>query len=507
MRTDDRDSPSPSSNAGALDEFAAETADQSPEKSARPDGVFCFESEAEPEPELSVQGTLLEIAPAAVSHSAPEPLSRIDARSARRRPSVGRRLATRVLAEHDRMTDAGSAVKDGAERAATAAARRVAAARERSVDVAAAVSTRASHAIRHSRRAARRLALRMQRRAAASRARMVSERETIAKYLHYGMVVLAQTISDVTHRSRDTVINLALQSATVLGDSRRASNRVVRRQVAASRAQVRVLFGVARNRLYRGLIALATAAGTVARRSGRAATHLSQRTSPLLSEARRAAHRFALLAWARSVAAAESMNALGERARMSASRARPILPPALARPLQEPALNRQELNGFVVAVVLAVAAVGYGGFLAVGLGTHTDGRVTRLAASAPAPANMADRSLVQDSVVNGPTVVRTIAANVEGGPAFTPSARTLTALWQRRDTRSLDRAFSAIRRETLAFRSCGMRITDVDRAVARCEGVLPALAADGTASSRSGTWTIHFQRTGGRWLIARVATR
>jgi len=104
-------------------------------------------------------------------------------------------------------------------------------------------------------------------------------------------------------------------------------------------------------------------------------------------------------------------------------------------------------------------------------------------------------------------VARRIAANVEGGRAFAPSVRTLTALWQRRDTRSLDRAFSAIRRETLAFRSCGMRMTEVDRAVARCEGVLPALAADGTASSRSGTWTIHFQRTGGRWLIARVATR
>ena len=200
------------------------------------------------------------------------------------------------------------------------------------------------------------------------------------------MVVLAQTLSNVTHRSRDAVINLALQSATVLGDGRRASNRVVRRQVAASRAQTRSLFVVARNRLDRGLIALAIAAGTVARRSGRAAAHLSQRTSPLLSEARRAAHRFAILAWSRSVAAAESMNALGERARMSALRARPILSRALARPL-EPALNRQEFNGLVVAVVLAVAAVGYGGFLAVGLGTHTDGRATRLAASAAAPAD------------------------------------------------------------------------------------------------------------------------
>ena len=505
MRTDDRDSPSADSNARALDEFAAETADQSPEK-ASPDGVFCFETEAEPEPELSVKGTLLEIEPAAVSHSAPEPLSRIDARSARRRRSAGRRLATRFVAERNLITEAGSTIKDSAERASTAAARRVAAARERSGDLAAVVSKRTSDAIRHGRRAARRLALRMQTRAAASRARMVSERETITKYLHYGMVVLGQTLSNVTHRSMDAVINLAVQSAAVLGDGRRASNRVVRRQVAATRAQTRSQFVVARNRLDRGLIALAIAAGTVARRSGRAAAHLSQRTSPLLSEARRAVHRFAILAWSRSVAAAESMNALGERARMSALRSRPILSRALARPL-EPALNRQEFNGLVVAVVLAVAAVGYGGFLAVGLGTHTDGRGIRLAASAAAPGTVADRSLAQASAVNAPGVVRTIAANVEGGRTFTPSARTLTALWQRRDTRSLDRAFSAIRRETLAFRSCGMRMTEVDRAVARCEGVLPALAADGTASSRSGTWTIHFQRTGGRWLIARVATR
>ena len=137
MRTDDRDSPSSSSNAGALDEFAAETADQLAEKSAPPDGVFCFESEAEPEPELSVNGTLLEIAPAAVSHSDPEPLSRIEARSARRRRSVGRRLATRFVAERNLITEAGSTIKDSAERASTAAARRVAAARERSGDLAA----------------------------------------------------------------------------------------------------------------------------------------------------------------------------------------------------------------------------------------------------------------------------------------------------------------------------------------------------------------------------------
>ena len=104
-------------------------------------------------------------------------------------------------------------------------------------------------------------------------------------------------------------------------------------------------------------------------------------------------------------------------------------------------------------------------------------------------------------------MVRAMATNLERGVAVTPSARALTALWQRRDTRSLDRAFSALRRETLAFRDCGMRMTDSDRAVARCEGTVTALTADGAPSSRSAIWTIDFQRTGGRWLIARVATR
>jgi hypothetical protein len=104
-------------------------------------------------------------------------------------------------------------------------------------------------------------------------------------------------------------------------------------------------------------------------------------------------------------------------------------------------------------------------------------------------------------------VVRTIAANVEGGRDI-HAERSHPDRAVAASRYAFPRpAFSAIRRETLAFRSCGMRMTDVDRAVARCEGVLPALAADGTASSRSGTWTIHFQRTGGRWLIARVATR
>jgi hypothetical protein len=173
--------------------------------------------------------------------------------------------------------------------------------------------------------------------------------------------------------------------------------------------------------------------------------------------------------------------------------------PAFARSFSEDALEHQELNGSLVAGLLAVAVVGYGGF-ALFLRPPVDSRVAqvtfpRQAEAAPVmtalPVPAGDRFLVEASAVN-----RTA-----------PTARTLTALWQRRDTRSLDRAFATLRRDTLAFRSCGMRMTDVDRAVARCEGIVTTLAADGSPSSRSATWTIDFQRTSGRWQIARVSTR
>jgi hypothetical protein len=186
---------------------------------------------------------------------------------------------------------------------------------------------------------------------------------------------------------------------------------------------------------------------------------------------------------------------------------------AFARRSSEHALEHQEFNGFVVAVALAVAVLGYG--LAIILRTPTDVQVVRVTAPQPveaAPVMNAlavpvavNRSLVQ--AVNRPPAVRTVSTDVERRTPFMPTARTLTALWQRRDTRSLDRAFATLRRDTLAFRRCGMRLTDGDRAVARCEGLVTTLAADGAPRSRFATWTIDFQRTNGRWQIARVSTR
>jgi len=214
---------------------------------------------------------------------------------------------------------------------------------------------------------------------------------------------------------------------------------------------------------------------------------------------------------ARYSAAAKSVPTLGTRAWTAGSH-------AFARPFTETALEHQEFNGFVVAVVLAIAVVGYGGFLAAFWRTAADSRVTR--ATAPLPQQAGDaqtttavisaatapRTFVDASKANIAPVVQPIAT-VERRPSFAPSVRTLNALWQRRDTRSLDRAFEMLRRETLAFRSCGVRITDVDRAVARCEGKVATLAIDGAPSSRSAMWTIDFQRTAGRWRIARVTTR
>lgn len=237
----------------------------------------------------------------------------------------------------------------------------------------------------------------------------------------------------------------------------------------------------------------------VKRRAIDAAALVSRQTSGALSGGKQAARRLAL--------------------RMQSPRAWTSGSRAFARPSTETALEHQEFSGFVVSVVLAVVVIGYGGFLAAVWRTPTDARVTRVATPlAQHPGNTqaitalampvaGDRSLVRASDVIRPPVVRTTATTVERRAAFVPSARTLTTLWQRRDTRSLDRALATLRRETLAFRSCGMRVTDVDRAVARCEGQVATLAADGGPSSRPAIWTLDFQRTNGRWQIARVTTR
>ena len=162
-----------SASPGALDEFAAEAPDRCVrERVPVAGGAFSLECDAQPEPERSVSGPLFEIAPAEVSDDRGQPLSRIEAREARRRNgrrAPGRRVATPVVAVRNSMTRVRTTVENGARHASTAAARHLVGVRQRSIDSAAFVSQRTSSAVRHGRRVARRLALRMGRRAVASR--------------------------------------------------------------------------------------------------------------------------------------------------------------------------------------------------------------------------------------------------------------------------------------------------------------------------------------------------
>jgi hypothetical protein len=347
----------------ALDEFAAEDLYQDVARDAgRADAVFGFECEAQPEPVSSPNGPLLDMAPAELSTGdCAERLSRIEAEHARRRT---RRRSPRL--------------------------------------------------------------------------------RVFTNHAHQGAVAVARVLRERGHAC-----------ATLVGDARRALTIGSQRRAAASRAWMK-----------------------------------SERA------------RFLDYAQQGFVPATRSVMELRRSLGVAKSR-------AFTRPFTETDLEHQEFNGLVVAVLLAVAVVGYGGFLA-NLWWTPDARVTpamadahvtrvapsfqpraveTLIATAPPPAVLR-ASVVDVSEATRPAVVRAIAPSVERRASFTPNARTLTALWQRRDTRSLDRAFATLRGETLALRRCAMRMTDVDRAVARCDGIV-----------------IDFQRTAGRWRIARVATR
>ena len=155
--------------------------------------------------------------------------------------------------------------------------------------------------------------------------------------------------------------------------------------------------------------------------------------------------------------------------------------------------EQPEFDGVVLAILLAIVSVGYGGFLTVTWRQPTEMRsaappVQRALAStsvAPVVVPVANR-LAEPIVVTGPT-------GTHHGAGFL-SPRSLAALWKRRDTRSLEQAFTGLRQQTLAFHRCGVRKTGDDRAVARCE-------------ASGATWTIDFQRQAGRWQIANVVTR
>jgi len=384
MRSHDpADSPSaPPVDARPLDEFATEDA---------------------PEPERLVSAPLINIAPAEVAGDRElEPLSRNEATEARRR---NRRRSPRR-----RLAIPTAALREGVK------------------EVCSTSSQRTSSAVRESRRASRRLVVRMRRRAIASRARMAAERESIENRMTRLFVALDGALAELDHRSAGVAL------------------------------------------------------------------YLKEHTATLMRHAQSGVRSFTLLTWLRSVDAARRVARLSSR--------------AFARPVTESPVEHLEFNGFVVSVALTVAVVGYGGLLTGFWRSPSDARVPRVAAPVqanepqalaavavpepvPEPVTV-DGPLAEASVVTRPAVVPVVATSAAPA-AFTPTARALTALWQRRDTRSLDRAFATLRRETLAFRSCALRVTENDRAVARCQGDV--------------SWTIDFQRSRGSWSIAHVTTR
>jgi hypothetical protein len=186
---------------------------------------------------------------------------------------------------------------------------------------------------------------------------------------------------------------------------------------------------------------------------------------------------------------------------------------AISTPATTTAFMYQESNGFVIAVLLAMTVVGYGSFLMGSWGGPGQaGAVTRMAgiersvvltAAPPAIITVPSAApLAATGAYDATPAVMATASVAPSRAAFTPTAKTVTALWRRRDTRSLDQAFTALRQQTLAFHRCRMRVTETDRAVARCEGV-----ATYGQSLRPVTWTIDFRRKAGRWLIGGVTAR
>jgi hypothetical protein len=239
---------------------------------------------------------------------------------------------------------------------------------------------------------------------------------------------------------------------------------------------------------------------------------LSDLGAALRSEAQRGSsalrRAIALLTSKSSSATTASRRALQRTSLRLRERMRPA--PA---PITVTAFDYQESNGFVVAVLLGMAVVGYGSFLVgswrtAGVSVPRSAAMTTEAAAqqpraAAASAGIATAgiSLARPAIDTGNPLAGTSRIVAARSVAVTPNARTLNAMWQRRDTRSLDQAFNSLRQQTLAFHRCRMRLIDADRAVARCEGV----ASAGTQASRPTTWTIDFQRRAGRWAMTHVA--
>jgi len=220
---------------------------------------------------------------------------------------------------------------------------------------------------------------------------------------------------------------------------------------------------------------------------------MSRRTVVVLRHARQ--HATALH---RNVVSAIQRIAGAVRARRHAQR---------EQPAEDTAIRHLEAEGSLVAVGLAVVAIGYGSLLVISW-RHPATMVAAPAVAAAYPA-------VVDTTRAGTTTHATVAVApilpdraVDVRPRVrVMNASTLNTIWRRNDTRSLQQAFAGLRRETLAFHRCSVKMTAADRAVAQCEGVAGPVGADSQGAAPRATWTLDFQRTGGRWAIQRVTNR
>jgi hypothetical protein len=88
-------------------------------------------------------------------------------------------------------------------------------------------------------------------------------------------------------------------------------------------------------------------------------------------------------------------------------------------------------------------------------------------------------------------------------------ATSVSTIWQGLDTRALQRAFSTLTQQDVTFDRCDVRMTDADRAVASCRGVLRFVPriGDGEPQQRRLSWNFDFQRAADRWLISSVSAR
>ena len=171
-----------------------------------------------------------------------------------------------------------------------------------------------------------------------------------------------------------------------------------------------------------------------------------------------------------------------------------------ARTTARTVLEDLEFNGTIIAMSLAMAALAYSGFRggpgaapAVPLSARA---IERTSETAPLPVAPPVAVLAVPAAALPIPAAEAAKPNVAMRPVKAAlSATTLNAIWRRQDSRSLQRAFTGLRGQTLAFHRCGMRMTDADRAVATCEGAQRA------------KWTINFRRSAGRWQIDRVITR